>query len=120
MSLYQDTLPDYQDRTLAYLQLLDARSAKVVAMAERLPMPDALRNELAQTWRITRQKLAYFRRELEKADGEFRRELEVLHNALLPEVINYQVRLGFMMITDTCTDQRFLTEWKNIWQELKA
>ena len=118
MSLYQDTLPEYQDHTLAYLQLLDARSAKVLAMADSIPMPEALRSELAQTWRITRQKLAYFRRELEKADGEFRRELEILHNALLPDVINYQVRLGFMMLSDTCTDQRYLTEWKNIWQGL--
>ena len=117
MSLYQDTLPDYQDRTLAYLQKLDAKSASVVAMAERLPMPEALRSELAQTWRITRQKLAFFRRELEKADGELRRELETLHNALLPEVINYQVRLGYMMLTDTCSDSSYLAEWKTIWRE---
>lgn len=115
MSLYQPALPDYQNQTLAYINRLDNQSAQVVALAENLPMPDALRAELMQTWRITRQKLAYFRRELERADGEFRKELEILHNALLPEVITYQVRLGAMMIGETCADHCYLHRWKAIW-----
>ncbi|PPK85834.1 hypothetical protein CLV84_2741 [Neolewinella xylanilytica] len=115
MSIYQDSLPDYQHNTLDYINRLDQQSAKVVAMAGDIPMPIALRSELLQTWRITRQKLAYFRRELERADGEFRKELEVLHNALLPEVIAYQVRLGAMMIGDTCEDHRYLHRWRAIW-----
>ncbi len=115
MSIYQDTSPNFENKTLAYINRLDQQSAKVVAMAEDIPMPVALRSELLQTWRITRQKLAYFRRELERADGEFKSELEVLHNALLPEVISYQVRLGAMMIGDTCQDHRYLHRWKAIW-----
>ncbi|WP_116107869.1 hypothetical protein [Lewinella sp. IMCC34191] len=115
MSVFQDTSPDFQNKTIAYINRLDSQSAKVVAMAEDIPMPQALRSELLQTWRITRQKLAYFRRELERADGEFRKELEVLHNALLPEVISYQVKLGAMMISDTCKDGRYLHRWQAIW-----
>ena len=115
MSMYQNTSPEFENSTLAYIKTLDQRSAEVVNLAESIPMPTALRYELLQTWRITRQKLAYFRRELERADGEFRSELEVLHNTLLPEVISYQVRLGAMMISDTCEDNSYLSQWKRIW-----
>ena len=114
--MYENTSPDFQNSTLAYINTLDRRSAEVVAMAENIPMPPSLRSELLQTWRITRQKLAYFKRELERADGEFRSELEVLHNTLLPEVISYQVRLGAMMIGDTCQDNDYLHQWRRIWK----
>ena len=115
MSMYQNTSPEFQSSTLAYINKLDQRSEAVVAMVEKMPMPTPLRSELMQTWKITRQKLAYFRRELERANGEFRSELEVLHNTLLPEVISYQVRLGAMMIGDTCEDHTYLQQWKRIW-----
>ncbi|NJB84745.1 hypothetical protein GGR26_000490 [Lewinella marina] len=119
MSSIQDTSSDFQHNTLAYINRLDQQSAQVVALAEELPMPLSLRLELQQSWRITRQKLAYFRRELERADDGFKRELEQLHNALLPEVISYQVRVGAMMISDTCTDHRYLHRWKAIWTNFK-
>ena len=120
MSIRQDTSPNFENKTIAYINRLDVQAAKVEAMAQEIPMPDALRSELQQTWRITRQKLAYFRRELERADGEFIKELEVLHNALLPEVISYQVRLGAMMIGDTCDDHRYLHRWKSIWSNFSC
>jgi hypothetical protein len=116
MSNLRDTVPAFETSTIDYIDLLDRKSATVVQMAGDMPMPASLRSELQQTWRITRQKLAYFRRELERADGEMQEELEVLHGALLPNVINYQVKLGAMMISDTCTDRDYLERWNELWK----
>lgn len=102
--------------TLTYLAKLDEQSSRVVRLVDSLPMPAPLRRELQQTWRITRQKLAYFRREFYRADGELQEDLRILHAALLPEVIAYQVKLGAMMISDTCDDRCYLGEWKEIWK----
>ena len=82
-------------------------------------MPTPLKMEFQQQWRITRQKLAYFRRELSRADGELREDLMLLHGALLPEVISYQVKLGSMMIGDTCPDHRFMHRWNAIWTNME-
>lgn len=117
---YQPMATTSAEETLVYIDRLDRQSSQAVKLAETLPMPDALRMELQQTWRITRQKLAYFRRELAKAGGELREELVILHSALLPEVISYHVRLGSMMITDTCDDHRFLHRWNAIWTNIDA
>jgi hypothetical protein len=98
-----------------YIKQLDQTSASIVDMADDLPMPLPLRSELQQTWRITRQKLAYFLRELERSDGEMQEELTTLHSALLPDVISYQVKLGAMMIGDTCADRNYLDRWNELW-----
>lgn len=115
MPSLHDTTPTFDHTTLNYIDRLDDQSSKVVQLVDTLPMPLPLRTEFLQTWRITRQKLAYFRRELARADGELQQDLAVLHSALLPEVISYQVKLGTMMISDTCKDHRYLHQWKAIW-----
>ncbi|MBB4078442.1 hypothetical protein GGR28_001055 [Lewinella aquimaris] len=115
MSNLQDTCSTFGGNTVAYLDRLDGQSAEVVRLIQALPIPPALQSHLHQTWRITRQKLAYFRRELSRSDGELQEELEVLHSTLLPEVISYQIRLGAMMISDTCPDHQYLNQWKSIW-----
>ncbi|MCP9235670.1 hypothetical protein [Lewinella sp. JB7] len=115
MSNVQDANSSFGNSTIAYIDRLNGQSVRVVAMIDTLPIPPALQSHLQQTWRITRQKLAYFRRELARSDGELQQDLEVLHATLLPEVISYQVKLGAMMIADTCPDQQYLNEWKSIW-----
>lgn len=102
--------------TLNYLNRLDEQSGRVVRLVDTLPLQPALRAELRQSWHITRQKLAYFKRELERADGELREELSLLHHALLPDVISYQVKMGDMMIGDHCAgDHTYLHRYRAIW-----
>ena len=115
MSNLQDVSFPFERSTLAYIDRLNRQSGQVVDMIENIPLPRALQAELRQTWRITRQKLAFFRRELARADGELQEDLETLHGALLPQVISYQVKIGAMMISDSCADRSYLHQWKAIW-----
>ncbi|WP_420460813.1 hypothetical protein [Neolewinella sp.] len=116
MSNSRDGAAAFEDNTNRYIDRLNQQSLEVVSLIPTLPLPLELRTELAQTWRITRQKLAYFRRELDRSDGELLDELRILHAALLPRVMQYQVRLGEMMIADNCTDDSYLKRWNAIWQ----
>ncbi len=84
-------------------------------LAGELPIPITQQLELQHIWRLTRQKLDYFRRELERADARFRNELEQLHNALLPEIIACQVRLSNCILERFCLDSCFTEQWKAIW-----
>jgi hypothetical protein len=118
MSSLRDTALDYENGTLAYLDQLDRRAADAITIAEDLPLPLALRLELQQTWRITRQKLAYFRREFLRAEGETREELDILHSLLLPDVIDYQIKIGAMMIEDNCGETEHLFRWRKLWTNL--
>ncbi len=115
MSNLQDVSFSFERNTIAYIDRLNLQSIQVVDLVEGLPLPVPLKSELQQTWRITRQKLAFFRRELARADGELQEELETLHETLLPQVISYQVKMGAMMISDTCVDRTHLDQWKRIW-----
>ncbi len=115
MSNLLDVTFPFERNTIAYIDRLTRQASQVVDMIETIPIPAPLKSELQQTWRITRQKLAYFRRELSRADGELQEELETLHETLLPQVITYQVKIGAMMIADTCSDRSYLEQWKTIW-----
>ena len=116
MSNSRDTAAAFEDNTNRYIDRLNQQSLEVVSLIPTLPLPLELRTELAQMWRITRQKLAFFRRELDRSDGELLDDLRILHAALLPSVMQYQVRLGHMMIADNCTDESYLQRWNAIWQ----
>lgn len=100
----------------AYLDELSDQARRVVKLVDTIPLPQPLRAELQQSWRITQQKLAYFRRELSRADGKLSEELQQLHSTLLPPVISYQVKVGAMMISDTCGDETSLRDWNDIWK----
>ena len=117
MSNSHDGFPAFEDNTSCYIDRLNQQSAEVVKLISTLPIPTELRAELAQTWRITRQKLAYFRRELDRSDGELLEDLRVLHAALLPRVMQYQVKIGQMMIADNCSDTAYLHRWNAIWTD---
>ena len=118
MSNLHNVSSEFTHGTLAYIQQLDRQSSQVVQLVDSLPMPPTLRTELEQMWHVTREKLAFFRREFTSADGELQKELTVLHAALLPEVISYQVKLGAIMIGNNCSDHRYLQEWKSIWTNI--
>ena len=113
-SLYSDVA--YQDDTLHYIDGLHRRALRVATYIDSIPLPGELQQELQQTWRITRQKLTYFRRELERSQGELADDLRVLHRTLLPQVIDYHVKLGELMISDNCLDDTYLQGWRAIWQ----
>lgn len=106
----------FEDETIRYIDGLQTYTQQADQFINTLPLPEALRQELRQTWRITRQKLTFFRRELERSEGELAEELRVLHHALLPQVINYHVRLGELMIADHCDDTTYLQQWQSIWR----
>lgn len=112
-AIYQSA---FEDDTLRYIDGLQTDTQRADQFIDTLPLPDVFKQELRQTWRITRQKLTFFRRELERSEGELAEELRVLHHALLPEVINYHVRLGELMIADHCDDTTYLQQWQSIWR----
>jgi len=114
-----DVSSEFGNNTMDYIELLDERSNRVVQLVDSLPVSDASRTQLRQTWDVTRQKLDFFRREMALADGELQRDLAVLHGALLPEVISYQVKMGEVIITNSCSDHRYLSQWREIWQNFE-
>ena len=116
MSTLSDGHAAFEDDTLRYIDGLHRRALQVAQYLDTVPLPAALQQELQQTWRITRQKLGYFRRELERSKGEQAEELSLLHRALLPQVINYHVKLGELMIDDNCKDHKHLQGWRAIWK----
>lgn len=118
MSSVHDVSSEFSDSTLNYIQRLDEQSSQVVQLVDTLPMAPSLRSELEQMWHLTREKLAFFRQEFTCADGKLQEDLTVLHAALLPEVISYQVKLGAILIDNNCSDQRYLDEWKSIWTNM--
>jgi hypothetical protein len=118
MSRLHDVSCEFSDNTLAYIQQLDQQSSQVVQLVDSLPLHPSLRSELEQMWYATREKLAFFHREFTSADGKLQEDLTVLHAALLPEVISYQVKLGAIIIGNNCSDHRYLQEWKSIWTNI--
>ena len=119
MSSLQYISSDYRQNTLAYIKRLDIQSKEVMELSKELPIPISQRLELQHTWRVTRQKLAYFRKELERADDAFRQELELLHNALLPEIISCQVKLSDRLIRKFCKDECATERWSSIWLQVQ-
>ncbi|CAH0999773.1 hypothetical protein LEM8419_01073 [Neolewinella maritima] len=117
MQISHDDQTGYGDPTATYIDRLNQRALEVVNLINTLPLPSELHAELAQSWRITRQKLAFFRRELERCDGEVQEELRIMHSALLPQVMQYQIKVGAMMIADHCDDKQYLEKWSSIWNE---
>ena len=116
MSTISDGQAAFEDDTLRYIDGLHRRALHVAQYIDTIPLPVELQQELQQVWRITRQKLVYFRRELERSEGEQAEELRLLHRALLPQVINYHVKLGELMINDNCDDRHYLQGWQAIWK----
>lgn len=102
---------------LTYLDRLDGCACRVGDLLDQTPLPIHLKSVLKQNWRVTRQKLSYFRRELQRSEGEVREDLKVLHHTLLPDVIHYQVTLGTMILDDNCSDKAHIQNWRALWTD---
>ena len=108
--------PPTQESVLRYLTSLQETSQRAAELIEAVPLPRPLQSELHDAWRATRRKLSYFQRELSRSEEEGLEErLVLLHQTLQPDVISYQIRLGSMMIEDSCQDKTYVAQWNRLW-----
>ncbi|WP_157974306.1 hypothetical protein [Lewinella sp. IMCC34183] len=70
---------------------------------------------MRKTWWGTRQKLVYFRQELQRADGDFKCALERLHRELLSDVISCLVRQGERILSAHGAGNHHIQRWNAIW-----
>ncbi len=106
---------------VGYLRVLQDNCASARELIRQAPLRSPAQLELENCWGMINARLRSLQRQLtEVRDEETKRELLILHDVLLPDVIGLHIESGRAILQKFCYDPLYVRSWDELWKTPKT